>query len=64
MRIVIAMLLMLSGYAYAGCNSIGDSDQRHYCYAKTGHGRCLSISNSDLRAPMRRLEAVTERSAG
>ncbi len=50
MKVIIAVLLMLSGYAYADCGNISDSDQHAYCYAKTGHGSCLSISNSDLRS--------------
>jgi len=39
MRVIIAVPLMLSGYAYAGCDSTGDSDLRHACHAQTGHGR-------------------------
>ncbi|WP_178111726.1 hypothetical protein [Pseudomonas sp. SJZ131] len=49
MRLIIAVLLMLSGYAHASCSSISDSDQRTYCYAKTKGESCSTISNSDLR---------------
>ncbi|MFL1552589.1 hypothetical protein ACI77I_26500, partial [Pseudomonas sp. D47] len=49
MRLIFVLLLMISGYAFAGCDSIGDSDQRAYCRAKEGHGSCNSISASDLR---------------
>lgn len=50
MRLMFVMLLMLSGYAFAGCDSIGDSDQRAYCKAKEGRGSCGSINDRDLRA--------------
>ena len=50
MRVVFVVLWMLSGYAFASCGSITDSDQRYYCDAKNGNGSCGSISNSDLRA--------------
>lgn len=49
MRIIIAVLLMFSGYAYADCGSIIDSDQRSYCYVKKNGIGCGQISNSDLR---------------
>ena len=39
MRVIIAVPLMLSGYAYTDCDSTGDSDLRHACHAQTGHGR-------------------------
>ena len=35
MKLFLAMLLMFSGYAFAGCNSINDLDQRAYCSANT-----------------------------
>ncbi|MEG8232515.1 hypothetical protein [Pseudomonas orientalis] len=50
MRLIVVMLLMVSGYAFAGCDSIGDSDQRAYCKAKEGRGSCGSINDRDLRA--------------
>ncbi|WP_371858736.1 hypothetical protein [Pseudomonas sp. FW306-1C-G01A] len=49
MRLILAVFLMLSGYAYAGCANISDSDQRNYCNAKSGNGSCANINNSDLR---------------
>ncbi|URM26787.1 hypothetical protein LLY42_23275 [Pseudomonas frederiksbergensis] len=49
MRIIIAVLLMLSGYAHASCGQISDSDQRNYCYARESGSGCGQISNSDLR---------------
>ncbi|MFL1526034.1 hypothetical protein [Pseudomonas sp. O230] len=49
MRVIIAMLLMLSTYAYAGCGNIDNSDQRAYCEAKTNGQSCGNIQNSDLR---------------
>ncbi|WP_431602852.1 hypothetical protein [Pseudomonas orientalis] len=49
MRLMFVMLLMVSGYAFAGCDSIGDSDQRAYCKAKEGLGNCGSINDRDLR---------------
>lgn len=45
MRLILAVFLMLSGYAYAGCANISDSDQRNYCNAKSGNGSCASINN-------------------
>ncbi len=30
MRLVLVMLLMLSGFAHAGCGSINNDDQRAY----------------------------------
>ncbi|WP_166217092.1 hypothetical protein [Pseudomonas atagonensis] len=48
MKLILAMLLMFSGYAFAGCASIHDSDQRAYCEAKNG-STCSSIHDSDLR---------------
>ncbi|MBI6977393.1 hypothetical protein NM213_09280 [Pseudomonas lactis] len=50
MRAIIAMLLMLSTYAHAGCGNISDSDQRAYCEAKTNGQNCGNIRNDDLRA--------------
>jgi hypothetical protein len=49
MKLIFVVLLMISGYAFAGCATIGDSDQRAYCRAKEGSGTCGSISNRDLR---------------
>ncbi|WP_178112664.1 hypothetical protein [Pseudomonas sp. KBS0710] len=49
MRVIIAMLLMLSGYAYAGCGNISDSDQRAYCNAKSNGQSCGNIQDSNLR---------------
>ncbi|MGH8382195.1 hypothetical protein [Pseudomonas sp.] len=49
MQILIALLMFLSSYAYAGCGSIRDADQRNYCYAREGGSSCGSISNSDQR---------------
>jgi hypothetical protein len=50
MKLIVALLLMLSGYAFAGCGSINDPDQRDYCEGTNG-GTCGRISNMDLRAP-------------
>ena len=50
MRVFIGLLLMLSGYAFAGCSTIDNADLRYLCNAKNGQGSCGSISNSDLRA--------------
>ncbi|MCS3417430.1 hypothetical protein M2399_002832 [Pseudomonas sp. BIGb0450] len=50
MRFVLAMLLMFSGYTFANCSNITDSDQRNYCNAKQSGSSCSYISNSDLRA--------------
>ena len=50
MRLVLVMLLMLSGFAHAGCGSINNDDQRAYCYVKEGNGSCASIKDDDLRA--------------
>lgn len=49
MKLILAMLLMFSGYAFAGCGSISDPDQRAYCEGTNG-GTCGRISNMDLRA--------------
>lgn len=50
--ICFAMLMCgASGSAFSqSCASIGDSDQRAYCYAKQRNGSCASIGSSDLRA--------------
>ncbi|WLH87906.1 hypothetical protein PSH87_14540 [Pseudomonas sp. FP453] len=50
MRAIIAMLLMLSTYAHAGCGNISDSDQRAYYEAKTHGQSCGNIQVNDLRA--------------
>ena len=50
MRVIIALLLMLSTYAHAGCGNISDSDQRAYCEAKTNGQSCGNIRDNDLRA--------------
>ncbi|QOQ76317.1 hypothetical protein IMF22_04365 [Pseudomonas poae] len=50
MRAIIALLLMLSTYAHAGCGNITDSDQRTYCNATTNGQSCGNISDGDLRA--------------
>jgi hypothetical protein len=55
MRLNSAVLLMLSGYAYAGCAN-SDSDQRNLCYAKKG-ASCKDIRNSDLQAQKTRITA-------
>ncbi|MEO8491825.1 MULTISPECIES: hypothetical protein [unclassified Pseudomonas] len=45
MKLVVVVLLMFSGYTFAGsCASISDSDQRDFCNAKQS---CANISNSD-----------------
>ena len=49
MRLLLAMLLMFSGYTFAGCASISNSDQRAYCEAREKGSSCSYISNSDLR---------------
>ncbi|AZF42519.1 hypothetical protein C4J87_2360 [Pseudomonas sp. R1-43-08] len=49
MRVFFLLLMMISGYTFAGCDSIGDSDQRAYCKAKEGRGSCGSINDRDLR---------------
>ena len=49
MRAIIAMLLMLSTYAHAGCGNISDSDQRAYCNAKVNSQSCGNIQDSNLR---------------
>ncbi|MFL1479175.1 hypothetical protein [Pseudomonas grimontii] len=52
MKLILAMLLMFSGYAFAGCNSVNDLDQRAYCSAKQS-GRstdCNGINDLGLRA--------------
>jgi len=48
MRAIIAMLLMLSTYAHAGCGNISDSDQRAYYEAKTHGQSCGNIQDSNL----------------
>ncbi|AKA86403.1 hypothetical protein [Pseudomonas synxantha] len=50
MRFILVMLLVLSGFAHAGCGSINNDDQRAYCYVKEGNGSCASIKDDDLRA--------------
>lgn len=50
MRVIIALLFMLSTYAHAGCGNIGDSDQRAYCEATTNGQSCGNISDNDQRA--------------
>ncbi|EPM66304.1 hypothetical protein A584_26248 [Pseudomonas syringae pv. theae ICMP 3923] len=50
MKLIFAMLLMFSGYAFASCNSINDHDQRAYCSAKQDGGSCNSINDRDQRA--------------
>ena len=49
MRAIIAMLLMLSTYAHAGCGNISDSDQRAYFNAKVNGQSCGNIQDSNLR---------------
>ncbi len=50
MKLVLAILLMFSGYTFAAsCTSISDSDQRAYCNAQQSGSSCENISNSDLR---------------
>ncbi|WP_409523480.1 hypothetical protein [Pseudomonas sp.] len=49
MRLIFVVLLMISSYAFAGCDSIRDLDQRTYCRAKEGRDSCNSISSRDLR---------------
>jgi len=41
---------MFSGYTFASCSSISDSDQRNYCQATQEGSTCSSIRDSDLRA--------------
>ncbi len=38
MRVIFVLLMMISAHAFAGCDSIGDSDQRAHCTAKQGNG--------------------------
>lgn len=35
MRLILVMLLMLSGYAHAGCENIKNDDMRRDCRATT-----------------------------
>ena len=49
MRVIFALLLMLSGYAYAGCGNISDDNQRAYCNATINGQSCGNIRDSDLR---------------
>ncbi len=49
MRAIIALLLMLSTYAHAGCGNITDSDQRAYCNATSNGQSCGNIQDSNLR---------------
>lgn len=50
MKLIFAMLLMFSGYTFASCSNISDSDQRNYCQATQEGSTCSSIRDSDLRA--------------
>lgn len=49
-RVIIAILLMLSGYAYAGCGNISDGNLRATCQAEMNGQSCGNISDSDQRA--------------
>lgn len=49
MRVIFALLLMLSGYAYAGCGNISDDNQRAYCNATINGQSCGNIRDSNLR---------------
>ncbi len=59
MKVILAMVLMFSGYAFAGCGNIDDHDQRAYCNARESGSSCGNIDNHDLRAACNaELEAV------
>ena len=49
MRLMIALLLLLSGYAHANCENNSNDDQRNYCKAKQGRGGCQNIKDDGLR---------------
>ena len=49
MRLLLAMLLMFSGYSFASCGNIDDHDQRAYCNSTKGGSSCGNIDNHDLR---------------
>ncbi len=48
-EVILAIVFMFSGYAFAGCGNIDDHDQRAYCNATTGSSSCGNIDNHDLR---------------
>lgn len=50
MKLILAMLLMFSGYTYASCSGIQDSDQRNYCQALQEGSTCGAIHDHDLKA--------------
>lgn len=50
MKLMLVVLLMFSGYTFASCASISDSDQRAFCNARQSGSSCANISNSELRA--------------
>ena len=50
MKLILAMLLLFSGYVSASCSSISDHDKRSYCQAREEGSSCSSIGDHDLRA--------------
>ncbi|EJM16265.1 hypothetical protein PMI21_03013 [Pseudomonas sp. GM18] len=56
MRLILAALLMFSGYVYASCDNISNDDQRNYCKAKQGWGGCQNIKDDGLRNQCKSLE--------
>lgn len=51
-KLIVLLVLLVSGPALADCYTVSDPDQRAYCRAKTKQDRsiCYSIQKSDLRA--------------